>query len=107
MKRRFRFEDWTTIPDSNACTEYSVECLEGGCGAEFDIKDDQQAADSWMHKHTMRTGHRRFWQTFGHSVIVGPPPGSIVASLVEKHERSAERQGAPVRPPLEPARPTS
>ncbi|WP_116210130.1 hypothetical protein [Streptomyces olivoreticuli] len=107
MNRTFRFEDWTTLPDPKACAEYSVECTESGCGAEFNINDDQQAADSWMYRHTTMTGHRSFWQTFGHSVIVGPPPGSIVAARVAEHERSVERQDQPVRPSPKPARSTS
>ncbi|WP_455432543.1 DUF7848 domain-containing protein [Streptomyces syringium] len=73
MRRLYRHADWTIIQDPNVCAEYSAECSEKGCEAEFSITDDQQTADSWMYDHTARTGHRRFWQTFGNAVVVGPP----------------------------------
>ncbi|QLE71138.1 hypothetical protein FGW37_05535 [Streptomyces rectiverticillatus] len=96
MAQYFRYADWTTIVDPNVCAEYSVECLAEGCEAEFSIKDGEQSAETWRNAHTTRTGHRRFWQTYGHSVIVGPPPGSVVASRIAEHERAFEGQDSPV-----------
>ncbi|MBP2405948.1 DUF7848 domain-containing protein [Streptomyces syringium] len=107
MRRLYRHADWTIIQDPNICAEYSAECSEKGCEAEFSITDDQQAADSWMYDHTARTGHRRFWQTFGNAVVVGPPPGSIVAALAADRASAVEHQCKPSQPSREPARTTA
>ncbi|MBT2383838.1 hypothetical protein [Streptomyces sp. ISL-11] len=70
--------------------EFSAECREDGCEAEFSILDDLKAAESWMYAHMKRTGHNSFWQTCGHPVIVSAPPGSVLADHVVEHGRADE-----------------
>lgn len=103
----FRHADWTVAQDPYACPEYSAECHEPGCEAEFSIKGSHEARDQWMCDHMARTGHRNVWETNGRLVVVSPPPGSLVAHQLAERERAVERHEAHSRPALESARSTA
>ncbi|MFF7728675.1 hypothetical protein [Streptomyces sp. NPDC008001] len=89
IRNRYAYGEWTSLADPEAEQEYSVECLEHGCGAEFKIKDGPAEADGWKYQHTIHTGHRRFWETHGRAMLVGPPPGAIVAGEIVGREQAA------------------
>ncbi|MEU7168377.1 hypothetical protein AB0A70_27670 [Streptomyces morookaense] len=102
--RHFRFEDWTTIQDPQVSPVYIATCNEDGCGEKFKIEDGEAEASAWVFEHTRRTGHRNFWQEFGHAITVGTPPGAVLAgNLVEEHQR-ADADRPPNWPPPESAR---
>ncbi|WP_372407162.1 hypothetical protein [Streptomyces luteireticuli] len=107
MSRHLWFEDWTTIQDPNTAAEYAAFCTEEGCGARFIIKDGQAEAERWIFHHTRDTGHLHFWQTFGHAIVVGTPPGAVLASTLAAEHQRAEADRPPNWPPLEPARGTA
>lgn len=107
MGRRFWFDDWTTFQAPNTAAEFAAFCTEEGCGERVIIKDGQAEAETWISHHTRATGHRCFWQTFGHAIVVGTPPGAVLAgSLAQEHQR-AEADRPPNWPPLEPTRGTA
>ncbi|KNB50073.1 hypothetical protein [Streptomyces caatingaensis] len=101
VRRWYRHAEWTTMQDPNTAEVFSLECSEQGCGAEFSVKDGQSEVESWKYQHTISTGHRRFWETYGRSVLVGPPPGAIVAGEIVGHERAVDSSGSRGRPVLE------
>ncbi|EMF02403.1 hypothetical protein H340_01114 [Streptomyces mobaraensis NBRC 13819 = DSM 40847] len=80
-----RDPEWTTTEDPGILQEFSVECTEEGCGAEFDMKGGEALVERWKCRHMDRTGHRRFWETWGRATILAPPPGAVVASQIVGH----------------------
>ncbi|MBH1934877.1 hypothetical protein I5Q34_11425 [Streptomyces sp. AV19] len=87
-RSRHWFDDWTTIQDPATAAEFAVFCTEEGCGERFIVKDSQAEAEAWTFNHTRDTGHLHFWQTFGHAIIVGTPPGAVLAGRLARQERA-------------------
>ncbi|MEU1176594.1 hypothetical protein ABZ464_02910 [Streptomyces sp. NPDC005820] len=66
MRAVIRFVDYETNRDPQGEVTFKALCVSGDeeeCGAESEVCGDDESANTWMAKHTAKTGHKRFKRT--------------------------------------------
>lgn len=68
MRRKLRFQSWTTRQDPKSEPEYRAVCVaddgDRACLAESQTEAAPDDADDWMRAHLRDTGHRHFRRTY-------------------------------------------